>query len=105
MQTISSPGIQTTGGDIYVYDRETGAMERLSLRPDGSQFPGESKTGSGGAISTDGSLAVFSAAFDEGGETQTWLRERNLVTPGADPADRKPDSEPAQPAVGSAVRK
>ena len=70
--------------DLYAYDRQTGAIERLSFRPDGSQFASNAMTGSGGAISTDGSRATFDAWPDAGIESQVWLRERDIAAVNTD---------------------
>ncbi len=68
--------------DVFAYDRQTGALERLSVSTYGMQFDSEAVAGYGGALSADGSGAVFHAA--RGYDFQTWLRVRDVVTPTRD---------------------
>ena len=70
--------------DLYAYNRQTGAIERLSFKPDGAQFLNDAMTGSGGAISTDGSRATFDAWPAEGMENQVWLRQRDIAAVNTD---------------------
>jgi len=56
------PGDTNHDQDVFVRDRRTGTIERVSLRPDGGQTR---KGGYHSAISADGQVAAFSTASDD----------------------------------------
>ncbi len=86
--------------DVFAYDRETGAIERLSFRAETVQFETESTLALGGALSADGSAAAFNAPVFEYGNSQTWLRLRDIVAPGAELEIESMTVVPASPKLG-----
>ncbi len=77
--------------DVYVYDRETGTLERLSLQSGGGQFDRGAGLGRGGGLSADGSRGAFGIEGDFIATVdQIWLSERSGMDR-ARPANRKPD--------------
>jgi hypothetical protein len=72
------PGDTNGTYDVYVRDMGTGTVDRVSLDPSGTQFPGASTVAS---ISSDGRYVAFQAvlrqgAFGEPIQTAVYLRDR-----------------------------
>lgn len=65
------PGDTNQKEDVFVHDRITGATERVSLTPTGSQFPDLSGKPS---LSDDGSLVAFMGRLAD--DDAIWVRDR-----------------------------
>jgi len=75
------PGDTNQKEDVFVHDRDTGSIERVSLRPDGSQFPDLSGHPS---LSDDGWLVAFQGRSTD--QDAVFVRDRISATTAAVPS-------------------